>query len=67
MIERILHLDNMVGPASYGMTDTMGRMHSEAQFAGSSSVPVDVEIMVQLFRTTVLLLKITRSRGRACR
>ena len=43
---RTLHPDNMAaGPASYGMTDTMGRMHSDAQFAGSSSVPVDVEMM----------------------
>ena len=38
--------DNMAaGPASYGMTDTMGRMHSDAQFAGSSSVPAHVEMM----------------------
>ena len=44
---RTLHPDNMAaGPASYGMTDTMGRMHSDAQFAGSSSVPAHVEIMV---------------------
>lgn len=43
---RTLHLDNMgAGPASYGMTDTMGRMHSDAQFAGSSSVPAHVEMM----------------------
>ena len=43
---RTLHPDNMAaGPASYGMTDTMGRMHSDAQFAGSSSVPADVEMM----------------------
>ena len=43
---RTLHPDNMAaGPASYGMTDTMGRMHSDAQFAGSSSVPAHVEIM----------------------
>ncbi len=43
---RALHPDNMaVGPASYGMTDTMGRMHSDAQFAGSSSVPAHVEMM----------------------
>ena len=43
---RTLHPDNMAaGPASYGMTDTMGRMHSDAQFAGSSSVPVHVEMM----------------------
>ena len=43
---RILHPDNMAaGPASYGMTDTMGRMHSDAQFAGSSSVPAHVEMM----------------------
>ena len=43
---RTLHPDNMaVGPASYGMTDTMGRMHSDAQFAGSSSVPAHVEMM----------------------
>lgn len=43
---RTLHPDNMAaGPASYGMTDTMGRMHSEAQFAGSSSVPAHVEMM----------------------
>ena len=41
---RTLHPDNMAaGPASYGMTDTMGRMHSDAQFAGSSSVPAHVE------------------------
>ena len=40
------HPDNMAaGPASYGMTDTMGRMHSDAQFAGSSSVPAHVEMM----------------------
>ena len=44
---RTLHLDNMAaGPASYGMTDTLGRMHSDAQFAGSSSVPAHVEWMV---------------------
>ncbi len=44
---RTLHPDNMAaGPASYGMTDTMGRMHSDAQFAGSSSVPAHVEMMV---------------------
>ena len=43
---RTLHPDNMAaGPASYGMTDTMGRMHSDAQFAGSSSVPSHVEMM----------------------
>ena len=43
---RTLHPDNMAaGPASYGMTDTMGRMHSDAQFAGSSSVPAHVEMM----------------------
>ena len=43
---RTLHPDNMAaGPASYGMTDTMGRMHSDAQFAGSSSVPAQVEMM----------------------
>ena len=43
---RTLHPDNMAaGPASYGMTDTLGRMHSDAQFAGSSSVPAHVEIM----------------------
>ena len=42
----LLHPDNMAaGPASYGMTDTMGRMHSDAQFAGSSSVPAHVEMM----------------------
>ena len=41
-----LHPDNMgAGPAAYGMTDTMGRMHSDAQFAGSSSVPAHVEMM----------------------
>ena len=41
-----LHPDNMAaGPASYGMTDTMGRMHCDAQFAGSSSVPAHVEMM----------------------
>src|SRR5699024_7268739 len=41
---RTLHPDNMAaGPASYGMTDTLGRMHSDAQFAGSSSVPAHVE------------------------
>ena len=45
-IGRTLHPDNMAaGPASYGMTDTMGRMHSDAQFAGSSSVPAHVEMM----------------------
>ena len=37
--------DDIAGPASYGMTDTMGRMHSDAQFAGSSSVPAHVEMM----------------------
>ena len=43
---RTLHPDNMAaGPASYGMTDTMGRMHSDAQVAGSSSVPAHVEMM----------------------
>ena len=43
---RTLHPDNMAaGPASYGMNDTMGRMHSDAQFAGSSSVPAHVEMM----------------------
>ena len=43
---RTLHPDNMAaGPASYGMTDTLGRMHSDAQFAGSSSVPAPVEMM----------------------
>ena len=43
---RTLHPDNVAaGPASYGMTDTMGRMHSDAQFAGSSSVPAHVEMM----------------------
>jgi hypothetical protein len=43
---RTLHSDNMAaGPASYGMTDTMGRTHSDAQFAGSSSVPAHVEMM----------------------
>ncbi|MBQ2008584.1 MAG: GGGtGRT protein, partial [Alistipes sp.] len=43
---RTLHPDNMgAGPASYGMTDTFGRMHSDAQFAGSSSVPAHVEMM----------------------
>ena len=38
-------MDRAAGPASYGMTDTMGRMHSDAQFAGSSSVPAHVEMM----------------------
>ena len=43
---RTLHPDNMAaGPASYGLTDSMGRMHGEAQFAGSSSVPAHVEMM----------------------
>jgi hypothetical protein len=43
---RTLHPDNMAaGPASYGMTDSMGRMHGDAQFAGSSSVPAHVEMM----------------------
>jgi len=43
---RTLHPDNLAaGPASYGMTDTMGRMHSDAQFAGSSSVPSHVDMM----------------------
>ena len=43
---RTLHPDNVAaGPASYGMTDTMGRMHGDAQFAGSSSVPAHVEMM----------------------
>ena len=46
---RTLHPDNVAaGPASYGMTDTMGRMHSDAQFAGSSSVPAHVEMMENL-------------------
>ena len=46
---RTLHPDNMAaGPASYGMTDTLGRMHSDAQFAGSSSVPAHVEMMGQM-------------------
>ena len=46
VLGRTLHPDNMgAGPASYGMTDTMGRMHSDAQFAGSSSVPAHVEMM----------------------
>ena len=46
---RTLHPDNMAaGPASYGMTDTLGRMHSDAQFAGSSSVPAHVEMMVHI-------------------
>ena len=41
-----MHPDNVAaGPASYGMTDTMGRMHGDAQFAGSSSVPAHVEMM----------------------
>ena len=45
-LARKYHPDNMAaGPASYGMTDTMGRMHSDAQFAGSSSVPAHVEMM----------------------
>ena len=38
-------MPNAAGPASYGMTDTLGRMHSDAQFAGSSSVPAHVEMM----------------------
>ncbi len=43
---RTLHPDNIAaGPASYGMTDTMGRMHGDAQFAGSSSVPAHIEMM----------------------
>lgn len=43
---RTLHPDNVAaGPASYGLTDSMGRMHSDAQFAGSSSVPAHVEMM----------------------
>ena len=43
---RTLHPDNVAaGPASYGLTDSMGRMHSDAQFAGSSSVPANVEMM----------------------
>ena len=46
MLFRSLHPDNMAaGPASYGMTDTMGRMHSDAQFAGSSAVPAHGEMM----------------------
>ncbi len=50
---RTLHPDNMAaGPASYGMTDTMGRMHSDAQFAGSSSVPAHVEMMGFLVSVT---------------
>ena len=48
---RTLHPDNMAaGPASYGMTDTLGRMHSDAQFAGSSSVPAHVEMMGLILR-----------------
>ena len=51
---RTLHPDNMAaGPASYGMTDTMGRMHSDAQFAGSSSVPAHVEMTGQIGRAHV--------------
>ena len=50
---RTLHPDNMAaGPASYGMTDTMGRMHSDAQFAGSSSVPAHVEMMGLIVQET---------------
>ena len=52
---RTLHPDNMAaGPASYGMTDTMGRMHSDAQFAGSSSVPAHVEMMGLIDRKSVV-------------
>ncbi len=68
---RTLHPDNMAaGPASYGMTDTMGRMHSDAQFAGSSSVPAHVEMMglivhprhtVIFFQIPVLLMRYTLS------
>ena len=51
---RTLHPDNMAaGPASYGMTDTLGRMHSDAQFAGSSSVPAHVEMTSQIGRAHV--------------
>ena len=51
---RTLHPDNMAaGPASYGMTDTLGRMHSDAQFAGSSSVPAHVEMRGQIGREHV--------------
>ena len=51
---RTLHPDNMAaGPASYGMTDTMGRMHSDAQFAGSSSVPAHVE-MIDVYKRQLL-------------
>ena len=54
---RTLHPDNMAaGPASYGMTDTMGRMHSDAQFAGSSSVPAHVEMWVLSAWATILWL-----------
>ena len=54
---RTLHPDNMAaGPASYGMTDTLGCMHSDAQFAGSSSVPAHVEMMVSSVWVTTLWL-----------
>ena len=43
------------GPASYGMTDTMGRMHSDAQFAGSSSVPAHVEMMSVIIKKSIEL------------
>ena len=43
------------GPASYGMTNTMGRMHSDAQFAGSSSVPAHVEMMGLIFQNFILI------------
>ena len=55
---RTLHPDNMAaGPASYGMTDTMGRMHSDAQFAGSSSVPAHVEMVTTQWLVLLLLLQ----------
>ncbi len=61
---RTLHPDNMAaGPASYGMTDTMGRMHSDAQFAGSSSVPAHVEMMGNAQRRAVRRF-LLRSRAR---
>ena len=57
---RTLHPDNMAaGPASYGMTDTMGRMHSDAQFAGSSSVPAHVEMMGLIGMGTVSYTHLT--------
>ena len=65
---RTLHPDNMAaGPASYGMTDTMGRMHSDAQFAGSSSVPAHVEMMGLIGMGNNPMVGAHRRRGGRCR